>query len=117
VSLQSFFSSTSLCGMNFCQIFLFCKYSCRIGWIVFLLMFNSFTIILSPLTILYHHLSDICYCVCISRGRRTPAPWMILKIFMPIFELFKSFRYTAVTWGFITPDSLQYVVSFSWCFI
>jgi hypothetical protein len=62
------------------------KSSWRIWWIVsFLCLFilqpsESFDDLVSP----FH---DICDCVCISRGWRTPASWIILKILTPVFKL------------------------------
>jgi hypothetical protein len=44
-----------------------------------------------------HHFTDICDCVCISRGWRTPASWIILKIPMPFFRWIKPFKYTTTT--------------------
>jgi hypothetical protein len=46
----------------------------------------------SPLTISYHHFMDICDCVCLSRGWRPLASWIIQKILTPVFKSFKPFR-------------------------
>jgi hypothetical protein len=65
VSLRCFCPSVSLCGTNFARIILFRKSSWRVWWIVSLLMFNSS--FWEPIDVSWHHFTDICGCVCISR--------------------------------------------------
>jgi hypothetical protein len=51
----------------------------------------------SSSTMSCHHFTDLCDCVCISRGWRTPTSWIIPKIFTPVFKSFKPLRYAATT--------------------
>jgi hypothetical protein len=47
----------------------------------------------SPSSISCHSFTDICNCVCVSRGWRAPASSVILKILTPVFKSFKQFKY------------------------
>jgi hypothetical protein len=40
-----------------------------------------------PMTILCHHFTDICDCVCISRCCRTPASCIVLKILTSVWQI------------------------------
>lgn len=110
--VRCFCSTLGLCGKNLAQIFLFRKPSWKVWRIVFLFMFNSSYVFLKVNRRSRTTISPtIFYFVCISWGWRKPTSWITEKILTPVLKSLKSFKYTDMTYGFITIDSLQHFIN------
>jgi hypothetical protein len=101
-------------GRTLCR---FCPSVNRHGgtWrIISLLMFNLSAIILRAHWWSRHHFIDFWDCVCISRGCRTPAFWIILKILTPVFKSFHP--YTLLWLMASSPQRVCNISCFYWRF-
>jgi hypothetical protein len=104
VSLCSFCSSVSLCGMNWAQIFLFCTSSCRIWRNVSLFMINSCGFILRVSRLSLVAISETFGTACAVREVELHGPSRRSYAGLLTFEAFKC---TATTEGLIVVHSLQ----------